>query len=138
MRRTLLPVLLLALTAAGSAQQSPAPEWDDVKVLHVGTEKPHVTMMTYPSAELAKAAEPGKSPWYRSLNGEWKFHASPSPAARPADFFRVGYDDSSWNRIRVPGSVCRRRLTASTGSAPPVFVMYRRCGNDIRGNGDVS
>src|ERR1035438_6119499 len=59
----LLPVLSLF------AQK---PEWDDPAVIHVGTERPHATMMTYPSADLAKAGERSASPWFKLLNGNWK------------------------------------------------------------------
>lgn len=96
-----LGTLALLLTSALSAQR---PEWDNVSVLHVGTEKPHATMMAYPSAELAKTGDPAKSPWRRSLNGTWKFHGSPRPADRPLEFYRPGYDDSGWQNIPVPSS----------------------------------
>ena len=38
-----------------------------------------------------------------SLNGVWKFHFNETAEKRPADFFTTGYDDSSWDRIPVPG-----------------------------------
>ena len=48
-----------APTVTGTSSQAGSPareEWDDPAVLHVGTERPHATMMTYPSAELAARA----------------------------------------------------------------------------------
>jgi beta-galactosidase len=114
--RRLVPAVLLMLTAAASAQQGAPPEWDDVAVLHVGTEKPHATLMVYPTAALARTADPAKSPWYQSLNGEWKFHPSPNPAARPRDFFRPEFDDSTWSLIRVPASV------ETQGYGMPIYV----------------
>ena len=39
-----------------------------------------------------------------SLDGEWLFHWSPNPDARPADFYREDYDVSDWGRISVPGN----------------------------------
>lgn len=80
------------------------PEWDDVSVLHVGTEKPHATMMVYPSADLARAANRAASPWFQLLNGTWKFHGVLRPADRPLTFFRPDYDDSAWRNIPVPSS----------------------------------
>src|SRR5574340_624626 len=101
-RRRMRTVLLaLALCATLLAQR---PEWDDVAVLHTGTEKPHATMMVYPSAELARAGDPAKSPWYQSLNGQWKFHGSLRPADRPLDFYRTDYSDTAWRSIPVPSS----------------------------------
>jgi len=90
------------VSAAALGQERP--EWDDVKVIQTGVEKPHATMMVYPTAALARAGDPARSPWLLSLNGEWKFHCSPNPAARPADFYRTDYNDAAWQSIPVPSS----------------------------------
>ncbi len=79
-------------------------EWDDLSVLQVNTEKPHATMMTYPTATEAVAGECGKSPWFKSLNGDWKFNWSKNPAERPADFYKTGFDASAWGSIPVPSN----------------------------------
>ncbi len=39
----------------------------------------------------------------QSLDGRWRFAWSPKPAARPADFWREGFDDSAFGSIQVPG-----------------------------------
>ena len=49
-----IAILSLALGAAAFAQVRP--EWDNPAIVHVGTEKPHATMMAYPSSELARTA----------------------------------------------------------------------------------
>ncbi len=94
-------LLLTALIPLCSAQR---PEWDDVSVIHVGTEKPHATTMVYPSADLARAANRAASPWFQLLNGTWKFHGVLRPSDRPLTFFRPDYDDSAWRTIPVPSS----------------------------------
>ncbi len=100
-----LVVLVAVVTAAPRQSGSPArEEWDDPAVLHVGTERPHATMMTYPSAELAARGDRAASPWFRSLNGRWKFRYSPNPASRPAGFERSDFDDKAWSSITVPGN----------------------------------
>src|SRR5512133_1656051 len=88
-----------AKPAAQEPAGAPREEWDDPAVLHVNTERPHATMATYPSADLARRGEPGASPWIQSLNGTWKFRYSPNPAARPVGFERVGFDDKAWAPI---------------------------------------
>ena len=98
----IIPALLLAACACYAA--SDRPEWDNPAVLHIGTEKPHATMMAYPSAELARTGDRAKSPWFHSLNGTWKFHGSLRPAERPLDFYRPGFNDSSWQNMPVPSS----------------------------------
>src|SRR5580765_4685501 len=90
------------LFALGAQAPAPRVEWDDPAVLHVNTEKPHATMTIYPSAE---AASRGRSPWVESLNGRWKFKASPKPDTRPADFYRDGFDVTGWSDVAVPGSI---------------------------------
>jgi beta-galactosidase len=80
------------------------PEWDNLSVFKVNVEKPHATMMVYPTAEQAVDGDPSKSPWFRSLNGLWKFHCSESPAKRPVDFFKPDYDVRQWRTIPVPSN----------------------------------
>jgi beta-galactosidase len=102
MRLLLAPLLALALPAISLFAQKP--EWDNPAVIHIGTERPHATMMTYPSAELAKASNRAASPWFQLLNGNWKFHGSLRPAERPIDFYRTDYSDANWGLMPVPAS----------------------------------
>ena len=113
MRYVSIAAALVLLTVSTRGQSAP-PEWDDVRVLHVGTEAPHATMMVYPSGDAARSGAP--SPWMMSLNGVWKFHASPSPGTRPIDFFAPAFDVSGWNDIRVPASV------QTQGFGMPIYV----------------
>jgi beta-galactosidase len=97
-----IAILSLALGAAAFAQVRP--EWDNPAIVHVGTEKPHATMMAYPSGELARTADRAKSPWFQLLNGTWKFHGSLRPSERPIDFYRTDYSDTAWGNMPVPAS----------------------------------
>ena len=45
-----------------------------------------------------------ESPWYRSLNGLWKFHWTKNPDLRPVDFYKPSFYDGNWAEIRVPGN----------------------------------
>jgi beta-galactosidase len=80
------------------------PEWDNPAIVKEGVEKPHVTMMIYPTANLALIRQAAQSPWYQSLNGDWKFHGSLRPADRPLEFCRTDFNDASWRSIPVPSS----------------------------------
>ena len=42
--------------------------------------------------------------WTMSLNGTWRFHWSKTPEGRIADFFKPGFDCSSWDHITVPAN----------------------------------
>jgi beta-galactosidase len=95
-------ILLLAL--CGVAFAADRPEWDNPAIVHIGTERPHATMMVYPSAELARTSDRAKSPWFQLLNGTWKFHGSLRPAERPVDFYRTDFNDAAWGTMPVPAS----------------------------------
>ena len=51
----------------------------------------------------AEEAERGETSLRQSLDGAWRFAWSKNPAARPADFWREGFDDSGFGTILVPG-----------------------------------
>jgi len=94
--------LFSLLLGVGSATERP--EWDNPSIVKVGTEKPHATMMAYPTAELARTGQKAQSPWFYSLNGTWKFQGSLRPADRPLDFYRTDFSDAAWRTIPVPSS----------------------------------
>lgn len=104
--RFLMPLLIATCAVAGDA-----PEWLDHKRLSEGVEKPHATQVACPDAATARTigvtcnAERIKSPWFRSLNGQWKYHYSPTPAQRVAGFEAPAFNDSAWTTIPVPANV---------------------------------
>ena len=44
-----------------------------------------------------------RSPWFHSLNGDWRFRLCERPEHTPSDFFEPGVSDRDWSRIEVPG-----------------------------------
>ena len=64
---------------------------------------PHATLMPYSDVTEAKKDDWNESPFYKSLNGTWKFHWAPNPLEAPIDFHRIGYNVSHWDHIEVPG-----------------------------------
>jgi beta-galactosidase len=99
-------LLFITMAAFGSAQDNGGsrPEWDDPSVIRVNALKSHATLTVYPNAELAKGGDPSASPWFLSLDGDWKFRWSPGPEQRPRGFERPDFDDSGWSPIRVPSN----------------------------------
>jgi len=63
----------------------------------------------------------GDTPWFASLNGQWKFHFSPTVAEVPQGFFEEAFDVSAWANIAVPGN-CSFKATAilTTPTAIPL------------------
>lgn len=58
---------------------------------------------SYANRESALTYERGHSPWYRLLNGTWKFAYAQSPASAPDGFYTEHYEDEGWDKIEVPG-----------------------------------
>jgi beta-galactosidase len=98
-----MPSIAVLLFCAFSAAAQKL-EWDNTAVIHVGAERPHATMMNYLTADLAKAGDRAASPWFKLLNGNWKFHGSLRPAERPIDFYRPDFSDAAWAYMPVPAS----------------------------------
>jgi beta-galactosidase len=103
---------MAASSAESLREATTEKDWENPQITGRNRLAPHATMMIYPDVEAAKRAEAiatledrSKSPWFRSLNGDWKFLWSPSKEERPNDFFCVDFDDSSWKTIPVPSNI---------------------------------
>ncbi len=86
-------------------------DWENETIFAVNKEPGHVTYIPFPSIETLKADQSFDKPWlepssslYQSLNGVWKFNWVKQPSERPMDFFKTGYNVSSWKEIPVPSN----------------------------------
>ena len=113
-----LPIILLLAASAASPQ---APEWENPLVNDIGTEPAHASFHAFPDAETALSFDPEKSPFYRSLNGVWKFKWCPNPAAVPGDFQAPAADDSNWDDLPVPSNWQVYGRNHGRDYDPPVF-----------------
>lgn len=87
--------LLFCLCLAAGAQTFT--EWQDPTVFEVNK--------IYPRANIPQNnGFTDDNPYFKSLNGQWKFHYVHNADERPTDFFRTDYDDSGWDSIPVPGN----------------------------------
>lgn len=86
--------------------------WEDETVFAVNKEVGHATYTPY-ATEREMLADKSfyATPWtvpvssrVQSLNGQWRFQLVSEPSQRPHDFFREGFDDSSWDLIPVPSN----------------------------------
>jgi beta-galactosidase len=107
MPRLALPGLaalgLLALGAPAGTPDAPE-EWQDPAVVGRNRLPAPATLLPSATDEQALAGTREASPYFRSLNGRWKFHYVDRPADRPRDFFRPDFDDSAWKEIAVPSN----------------------------------
>ena len=84
--------------------ESTLPDWDNPELVSRNREPAHATLIPFADAQSALAGERTASPYFRLLNGTWKFRYAPSPAAAPPDLRRPDLDDRGWDDIQVPGN----------------------------------
>lgn len=109
--RLVTRMLLCLLVSAANAQPprvhpvqvDPArPDWENPAVYARGKLPAAATHFAYESREAALAGDKTRSARYRTLDGLWSFHFTPSADAVPRGFEQPGYDVSSWKTIKVP------------------------------------
>ena len=86
-------------------QQQEAPtgwEWQSPDSVAVNKLQPHAWFFSFRNIDEARKVLPENSSYWKSLDGMWKFHWAPNPDERPKDFFRIDYDVSKWDDIKVP------------------------------------
>ncbi len=79
-------------------------DWENPKVFGRNKLDPHSQVIPFDNEDNALAKPIQQSPYYKSLNGSWKFHWVRKPADRPRDFYKPGYDVSNWDNIVVPAN----------------------------------
>jgi beta-galactosidase len=103
----ILPILL-GFTVVANAQKADnqLPDWENSKVIGRHKLPGHASFVPFPDIEsaLADTMMGQTSPWYKSLNGKWKFKRSKNPAQRPKNFYKPSYSVKKWVTVRVPGN----------------------------------
>ena len=102
MRNLFLSLALMA-TLLPLAAQSKMEPWQDPNVFEENRMPMRATFVSSQQQTL-------------SLNGLWKFYFNPTIEDRLKGFEAVGYDDSAWDEIRVPG------LWDLNGYCDPMYV----------------
>ena len=79
--------------------------WQNPAINGLGRIPARATMTSYASEAMAIKGDREASGTFQSLNGDWKFSFSPTPAEVPdEEFFAADFDVSSWDTIDVPAS----------------------------------
>ena len=117
----LLSLLLAAFLGGSPLSPGPAlaqelPDWENPQVVGIHKLDPHAPVYPFADEATARSVDRSKSPYYRLLNGRWKFKFSPTPASRPMTFFETAFDDTAWDTIPVPSNIEKH------GYAPPIYV----------------
>lgn len=79
-------------------------DWENFNVLHINRLPSASHFTAYPSKDLAIKGDRNKSPFFQDLNGNWKFNFVPRSDERPLDFYRLDFDVSDWDNIKVPAN----------------------------------
>ena len=80
------------------------PDWENPQMIGQNKKPAHCTSIPYATIQQAIDGTRENSPFYKSLNGKWKFNWVKKPEERPNDFYRIDYDVSGWDEIPVPGN----------------------------------
>lgn len=103
--KSFLPAFLLAAGClSATAENDKKPYWQDVQVVAVNKQYPRTSFMTYADRGEAMKANFESSPYYRLLNGTWKFYFVDGYKQLPADITDPSLDVSAWDDIQVPGN----------------------------------
>lgn len=86
------------------AQQKETNDWENPAVVGRNREPAHCTYLPFSDINTALKNDANRSPFFKSLNGTWKFSWVKKPADRPVDFYKECYDVNQWDDIPVPSN----------------------------------
>ena len=90
--------------AYGDKEAPTGKEWESVEELALNKEYPRAYFFSFDNEAQAAQVRPEKSPYWLSLNGQWRFHWCKTPDERPKDFYKTNYDASGWDMTPVPSN----------------------------------
>ena len=93
-------------------------DWENSEMIGQNKESAHNTLIPQPNFESA-LGKMEDSPYYKTLNGNWKFNWVKKPADRPIDFYEEHFNFSSWDEIAVPSNWQLK------GYGIPIYLNFR-------------
>ncbi|MBC7382712.1 MAG: DUF4981 domain-containing protein, partial [Bacteroidia bacterium] len=97
-------ILLLVILLFNICYAQQLNDWENPALVKQNKEKPHATGMIFTNAADVMSDDYSRSPFFKILNGTWKFSYTAQYANRPMNFFETNLDDSKWNEIPVPSN----------------------------------
>lgn len=113
----LLPILSVNAQSKNKNQQVVTDEWNDVEVFEQNKLYPRTNVIPYANENAIESLKYAESPYYYSLNGEWRCDVQANADARP-NVEQKGMDFSSWTKVTVPSS----QWTAKGGQAKSLLL----------------
>jgi len=77
-------------------------DWENHKLNHRNRQPARAYFIPYSSKQEALTFERECSPWFKLLNGMWKFYYASSPMEAPQEFYNEDFDVTEWDDIEVP------------------------------------
>jgi beta-galactosidase/beta-glucuronidase len=91
-------------------------DWENPQVVGRNKEPGHTTLLPFSDVASAQSGDWSRSPWYRSLDGQWAFHWAPNADVAPTHFAAAEDDVSGWDSTPVPSN------WQMQGYGAPVYV----------------
>ncbi|MCK5811417.1 MAG: DUF4981 domain-containing protein [Clostridiales bacterium] len=77
-------------------------KYRDISLLGVNRLEPHGMSISFNSVEKALSVKNSQSNYFSSLNGQWDFFFATNKYEIPHEYYKVGFDSSSWSSTPVP------------------------------------
>ncbi len=94
-------------------------DWENPTVFAVNRLEPHAFYIPYSTIKEALKNQWEKSPYFKSLNGKWRFRWSKNPGERPEEFYKPDFNADNWDEIAVPSD------WQMQGYGVPIYVNAR-------------
>ena len=78
--------------------------WTDPEVVSIGRLPMRPPTVAHADIASARLADRTASPWWRPLDGGWRFRLAEHPDKVPAAWVGRGIDDKRWTTLTVPGN----------------------------------
>ena len=105
MKQLIISMMALMTMGQMTAQTSmTGKEWDDPLKTSVNRETAHTLAIPMASDDEVVQNDMTRSPYYKSLDGVWKFYWVGLPTSVKNEWCAKDYDDASWTDIDVPSS----------------------------------
>lgn len=95
-------------------------DWQDPQIVGRNKQAGHVTYVPYGTIASAPANERSASPFFKLLNGTWRFRWAPRPADSPDAWAAKEHDDTAWDQVAVPGN-----WQLQGAYDPPIYTNVR-------------
>ena len=78
--------------------------WEMPEITNLNRIPAHSGLIPFPNPKVAMDRAPKESPYFVSLDGDWRFQLYPKPQAVNPTVLETDYDDSDWSYLPVPAN----------------------------------